>query len=264
MPAEVDLLCEYYISSNLNSKKQKGWSPNNITSSSTTNNISNGKLSYNYNNNNNSNNNNNHTNNNDKNHTNGSNHSSDNRFQNLNQYDTIDFVKYEKNPLSILKTKYKTLASNGVNTTASSLIVNKQNENISRDQYETNNSKNDSSENNNKHILNKSVATTATNSLKNNNQLLELNWSKIRKIGIGLLNLGNNCYLNATLQCLAYTPPFSQWLVARPHTSQCRFKQFKGFCSLCEVERIVFDIFNSGNGFAKPNTLCYNIKSISF
>ena len=62
---------------------------------------------------------------------------------------------------------------------------------------------------------------------------MELNWSKIRKIGIGLLNLGNNCYLNATLQCLAYTPPLSQWLVFKPHSPMCKFKQLKGLLS-CE------------------------------
>jgi len=94
---------------------------------------------------------------------------------------------------------------------------------------------------------------------------LDLSWSRIRKTGIGLYNLGNNCYLNATLQCLAYTAPFSQWLVTRPHSPSCRFRMLKGFCSLCEVERIVFDIFNlaGGGGYAcaKPNNLCFNIKS---
>lgn len=93
---------------------------------------------------------------------------------------------------------------------------------------------------------------------------LDLNWCKIRKTGIGLLNLGNNCYLNATLQCLAYTPPLSQWLVFRPHSPLCKFKQLKGFCSLCEVEKIIYEIFNSCNGFAKPNSLCFNIKSRIF
>ncbi len=107
-----------------------------------------------------------------------------------------------------------------------------------------------------------SSASNDLNLLFKNAAWLDLNWSKIRKIGIGLLNLGNNCYLNATLQCLAYTPPLSQWLVAKPHSPSCKFKSVKGFCSLCEVERIIYDIFNSsGNGCAKPNTLCFNIKS---
>ena len=106
------------------------------------------------------------------------------------------------------------------------------------------------------------------NTNNNSGLWLELTWSRIRKTGIGLLNLGNNCYLNATLQCLAYTPPLSQWLVTKPHSPVCRFRPLKGFCSLCEVERIIFDIFNGGGGggyggggCAKPNTLCYNIKS---
>ena len=89
---------------------------------------------------------------------------------------------------------------------------------------------------------------------------LHMSWSRLKKNGIGLYNIGNNCYLNATLQCLAYTPPFSQWLVTRPHSNGCRLKSQKGFCSLCDVERIIYDIFNCTD-CAKPNSLCMNIKS---
>jgi len=113
-----------------------------------------------------------------------------------------------------------------------------------------------------------SLASSLNNSANNiaqepskNALLLDLQWSKIKKIGTGLFNLGNNCYLNATLQCMAYTPSLSQWLVSRPHTPICKLKPLKGFCSLCEVEKIIYDIFNSCNGCAKPNSLCFNIKS---
>jgi len=115
--------------------------------------------------------------------------------------------------------------------------------------------------------LNASIQQTAlslsNNVAENSNSWLDLQWSKIRKIGSGLYNLGNNCYLNATLQCMAYTPPLSQWLINKPHSPVCKFKQLKGFCSLCEVEKIIYDIFNSCNGCAKPNSLCFNIKKIS-
>ena len=41
--------------------------------------------------------------------------------------------------------------------------------------------------------------------------------------GRGLLNLGNTCFLNATVQCLAHTPPFQQSIQTLPaqHISCC-------------------------------------------
>lgn len=214
MPADADLLCEYFISSSFNSKKFK---PNNAESFQLTNKL---KLKS----------------------------SSESNLFKLSSkeslFDTIDFVKYDKNPMDYLKSKYLLLNQNSKTPTKTvSLSLNQLNDN------------------NNHH---NSINTTNLNQdqqLFKNSAWLDLNWSKIRKIGIGLHNLGNNCYLNATLQCLAYTPPLSQWLIAKPHSPACKFKQAKGFCSLCEVERIIYDIFNSANGCAKPNTLCYNIKS---
>lgn len=187
MPADADLLCEYYIASSLNSKKSKhGLKIKSISDTSLS--KANSSLLFN------------------------------------ESASTIDFVKYDKNPMDYLKKKYQLLNENGKIQKSQSMS---------------------------------SISITSTLSDK----ITDQEWSKIRKNGIGLLNLGNNCYLNATLQCLAYTPPLSQWLVTRPHSPTCKFRQLKGFCSLCEVERIIYDIFNS-NGYAKPNSLCYNIKSI--
>jgi len=150
----------------------------------------------------------------------------------------IDFVKYEKNPMEFLKAKYPVL-----NTASQQQAVSRRD--LDAKILPTNNSNN---------VLEKQLSQIQESKLENN-------WNKIKKTGVGLLNLGNNCYLNATLQCLAYTPPLSQWLVSKPHSSTCRFRQMKGFCSLCEVEKIIFEIFNSCNGCAKPNSLCFNIKS---
>ena len=152
-----------------------------------------------------------------------------------NSFESIEFIKYEKNPMDFLKSKYSQL-----NKAAQPLPV-------SLDKTPKAPEK-----------LNSSQPNGETVALKKN---LDLNWLKVKKIGVGLLNLGNNCYLNATLQCLAYTPPLSQWLVSKPHSQCCKFKKSKGFCSLCEVEKIICDIFNSCNGCAKPNSLCINIKS---
>lgn len=148
--------------------------------------------------------------------------------------ETIEFAKYDKDKMEYLKSKYSTLSE----------------QNTKKPVVTTNGSTTSPTSNN------KDTTAISTGSK------LDLNWSRIRRIGIGLLNLGNNCYLNATLQCLAYTPPLSQWLVQRPHSPGCKFKQVKGFCALCEVERIIYELFH-GHGFAKPNSLCFNIKSKS-
>ena len=47
-----------------------------------------------------------------------------------------------------------------------------------------------------------------------------MNWDPMfvnRGVGGGLQNLGNSCFLNATLQCLAYTAPFAQILQTGNH-----------------------------------------------
>jgi ubiquitin C-terminal hydrolase len=200
MPAEADLLCDYYISSNLKSTKRSNSSitPSNLLKLNSQLSDSMSSLS----------------------------------STTSSLTETIDFVKYEKNPMEFLKAKYPVL--NGLNK-----------KEIDYQKTESSNTR----------------MTNQANKILEIQSNIENNWSKIKKNGVGLLNLGNNCYLNATLQCLAYTPPLSQWLITRTHSSSCRFKQLKGFCSLCEVEKITFDIFNSFNGCAKPNALCFNIKS---
>jgi len=240
MPADADLLCEYYLSSNLNGKKSISTPQLSSLSASTNGNTT--KLSPNLstsptNNNNNNNNNN-------------------------NQFEAIDFVKYDKSPMDYLKSKYKLLNSSNSSGSSSSTLSSASSSLTSSPVQQSSSASNTEASSPTTSPNHKSPAKDL-NVMFKNSAWLDLNWSKIKKIGIGLYNLGNNCYLNATIQCLAYTPPLSQWLITKPHSPSCRFKQQKGFCSLCEVERIIYDIFNSANGCAKPNQLCFNIKKIS-
>ena len=59
-------------------------------------------------------------------------------------------------------------------------------------------------------------------------------WKRMYRMGPGLVNGGNTCFMNATLQCLLYMPPFTQFLLDRNHSKQCRSV---AYCALCEMER---------------------------
>ncbi len=51
---------------------------------------------------------------------------------------------------------------------------------------------------------------------------VRLEWSAPRRVGAGLVNLGNTCFLNSTLQCLTYTPPLAGYLLGTEHTNTCK------------------------------------------
>lgn len=50
---------------------------------------------------------------------------------------------------------------------------------------------------------------------------LNLKWTQGHRIGAGLQNMGNTCFLNSALQCLTYTPPFANYMLTREHSKIC-------------------------------------------
>ncbi|KFK28246.1 hypothetical protein AALP_AA8G491300 [Arabis alpina] len=52
----------------------------------------------------------------------------------------------------------------------------------------------------------------------------------------GLVNLGNSCYANAVLQCLAFTRPLMSYLIRGLHSKACRKKSW---CFVCEFEYLI-------------------------
>ncbi|ESQ31318.1 hypothetical protein EUTSA_v10003706mg [Eutrema salsugineum] len=52
----------------------------------------------------------------------------------------------------------------------------------------------------------------------------------------GLVNLGNSCYANAVLQCLAFTRPLMSYLIRGIHSKACRKKSW---CFVCEFEFLI-------------------------
>ncbi|KAK7275836.1 hypothetical protein RIF29_16961 [Crotalaria pallida] len=61
-------------------------------------------------------------------------------------------------------------------------------------------------------------------------------WNKAELQPFGLINIGNSCYANAVLQCLAFTPPLTAYLLQGLHSKSCANKKR---CFTCEFETLI-------------------------
>lgn len=62
------------------------------------------------------------------------------------------------------------------------------------------------------------------------------NFNKVELRPFGLINCGNSCYANAVLQCLAFTPPITAYLLQGLHSKSCVNKKW---CFTCEFENLI-------------------------
>ncbi|XP_010595216.1 ubiquitin carboxyl-terminal hydrolase 36 isoform X1 [Loxodonta africana] len=89
---------------------------------------------------------------------------------------------------------------------------------------------------------------------------LSLKWERVYRVGAGLHNLGNTCFLNSTVQCLTYTPPLANYLLSKEHARSCHQG---GFCMLCVMQNHIIQAFaNSGNAI-KPVSFIRDLKKIA-
>ncbi|VAI33232.1 unnamed protein product [Triticum turgidum subsp. durum] len=64
------------------------------------------------------------------------------------------------------------------------------------------------------------------------------NSDKVELRPFGLCNLGNSCYANVVLQCLAFTRPLTAYFLEGLHSKNCSQKEW---CFLCEFQKLIVE-----------------------
>uniref|UniRef100_A0A8V5GRJ1 USP domain-containing protein n=1 Tax=Melopsittacus undulatus TaxID=13146 RepID=A0A8V5GRJ1_MELUD len=86
---------------------------------------------------------------------------------------------------------------------------------------------------------------------------IRMDWQQPLSVGVGLQNMGNTCYLNATLQCLTYTPPLANYMLSLEHSKSC---QEKGFCMMCTLEAHINQALRLSKKAVKPMSVINGLR----
>uniref|UniRef100_A0A3P8PXT4 Ubiquitin carboxyl-terminal hydrolase n=1 Tax=Astatotilapia calliptera TaxID=8154 RepID=A0A3P8PXT4_ASTCA len=89
---------------------------------------------------------------------------------------------------------------------------------------------------------------------------LSLKWAQVHRIGAGLQNMGNTCFLNSALQCLSYTPPLANYMLTREHSKTCHEP---GFCMMCTMQNHIIQVFANSGNVIKPIGVLNELKRIA-
>ncbi|XP_048350292.1 ubiquitin carboxyl-terminal hydrolase 42 [Sphaerodactylus townsendi] len=87
-----------------------------------------------------------------------------------------------------------------------------------------------------------------------------LKWQKTHRVGAGLQNLGNTCFLNSALQCLTYTAPLANYMLSHEHSKTCHEQ---GFCMMCTMQSHITQAFSNSGTIIKPMAVINDLRRIA-
>ncbi|KAJ3991792.1 Usp36 protein [Lentinula boryana] len=91
---------------------------------------------------------------------------------------------------------------------------------------------------------------------------IDLSWPQGARLGSGLYNTGNTCFLNSSIQCLVHTPPLLHLLV-KHKPSECEFLcPSKNFCMTCSLRSVAIQSHKSNSAFS-PNQVSGKLQVIA-